>query len=450
MLIVVAVGMGLLSSCGTYSHYSRPEIDVATDSLYRSPSNDSVNIASYPWWDFFTDPHLQTLIGKALERNTDLAIARLQVEEAVSVLRNARLSYLPSLSVTSQTATSHYNGETNNTYNISGTASWEVECFGRLTNAKRGAAASLEQSRAYEQAVKTQLIATIAQSYYTLLMLDDQLNISHATLNNWDETIGVLEALAQAGRTNEVAVHQASANRTVLEASVESINKSINETENILCALVKESAHSIRRGSIDDQHFALNTTIGVPILMLAKRPDVRQAEAALAEAFYAVNSARAAFYPNLTLTGSLGWSNNGGGTIVTPGQWLSSAIASVTAPLLNRGANVTNLKIAKTRQQEALLKFEQALLNAGNEVNDALTECQTYDHLITLDQSQIADLEAAVEKSRLLVSYSSVSYLEVLTAQQSLLNARQTLTQDRIAKIHAVIKLYHALGGGTE
>ncbi|MGN0206676.1 MAG: efflux transporter outer membrane subunit [Muribaculaceae bacterium] len=440
----------MLSSCGVYSSYSRPELDVATDSLYRSTDNDSVNIASHPWREFFTDPQLQTLIVKALERNTDLAIAHLQVEEAMAVLNNARLSYLPSLNLTPQAGISHYNGETKKTYNIGAAASWEVECFGKLTNAKRGAAASLQQSRAYEQAVKTMLIATVAESYYTLLMLDEQLAISRATLNNWDETIGTLQALAQAGKANDVAVLQARANRTALNASILTLGKSISETENALCAMLKETSHPIERGSIADQDFALDVTIGVPLLMLAKRPDVRQAEAALAEAFYATNSARAAFYPSLTLTGSLGWTNNGGGTIVNPGQWLSSAIASITAPLFNRGTNIANLKIAQARQQEAVLRFEQALLNAGNEVNNALTEWQTADSRIALDQSQIADLEDATEKTRLLVRYSSANYLEVLTAQQSLLNARQTLVQDRIAKIQAVIKLYHALGGGSE
>lgn len=446
------VAVGLLSGCGTYSRYTRPNLEVSTDSLYRTSliGTDSTTVASKPWRELFTDPHLQVLIATGLERNTELGVAHLQTEEAQAVLMNARLSYLPSVTLNPQAGVSHYNGETSRTYNLGASAAWEVDLFGRVTNAKRGAAAALEQSRAYAQAVETQLVATIAESYYTLLMLDEQVAISNETLRNWDETVATLEALAQAGKSNDVAVHQARASRTALEASVLNLRRSISETENALSALLKQPAHDIERGTLDDQHFTDEISTGLPLLILSNRPDVRQAEAALAEAFYATSSARAAFYPTLTLSGSLGWTNSGSGAIVNPGKWLSSAIASLTAPLFNRGTNMANLKVAQARQQEAILQFEQSLLDAGNEVNDALTEWQTADGRIAIDHKQIADLEAAAEKTQWLVRYSSANYLEVLTAQQSLLNARLTLAQDRIGKIQAVIHLYHALGGGRD
>lgn len=442
----------LLSGCGIYNRYSRPELDVNTDNLYRDAVAyaDTTTIASKPWRELFTDQLLQELITKGLERNTDLNIAHLQVKEAQAVLMNARLSYMPSTNLTTQTGMSHYNGETKNTYNFGATASWEVDIFGKMTNAKRGASAALEQSQTYVQAIQTGLVATIAESYYILLMLDEQLSISEQTLANWEETITTLKALAQAGRTNDVAVHQAQANRAALDASLLTIRKNISETENSLCALLKEPAHAVSRSTLNDQHFSDEISVGLPLQLLANRPDVRQAEAALAEAFYATNSARAAFYPSLTLSGSFGWTNNGGGAILNPGKWLSSAIASLTAPLFNKGINMANLKIAKARQKEATLRFEQALLDAGNEVNDALTAWQTADGRITLDKEQIVDLEAATEKTRLLVRYTSANYLEVLTAQQSLLDARLMLAHDRIDKIQAVIQLYHALGGGKE
>lgn len=438
----------LMSGCGIYNRYSRPDMDVNTDSLYRVAATDTSTVASIPWRGLFTDSDLQTLIATGLERNTDLGIARLQVEEVQAALTNARLSYLPSLNLTSQAGSSRYNGETQKTYNLGATATWEVDIFGKVTNAKRGAAAVLEQSRAYEQVVRTQLVATIAESYYTLLMLDEQLAISRQTLANWDETVASLEALVEAGRENDAAVRQARASRTALEASLLTIRKSISETENSLCALLKEPSHTVSRGTLDGQHFPDSLSTGVPLLLLANRPDVRQAEAALAEAFYATNSTRSAFYPSLTLSGTLGWTNSGGGSLLNPGKWLSNAVAQLTTPLFNRGTNIANLKIAKARQQEAVLAFEQSLLDAGNEVNNALTEWQTADGRIRLDEQQICDLEAATEKTRLLVRYTSANYLEVLTAQQSLLSARLTLAQDRIAKIQGVIHLYHALGGG--
>ena len=439
----------LLSGCGIYNRYSRPELDINMDSLYRQPTaTDSSTLASKPWREFFTDPLLQRLIMTGRERNTDLNIARLQTKEAQAVLMNTRYSYLPSLTLNPQASISHYNSETKKTYNAGAIASWEIDIFGKITNAKREAVAALEESSAYEQAVQTQLVATIAESYYTLLLFDEQLSISRQTRANWDETIATLEALAAAGRSNDVAIHQARANRTALDAQILSLSKSLSETENSLSALLKESAHVINRNTLNEQRFPDEIVTGLPIELLANRPDVRQAEAALSAAFYSTNATRSAFYPSLTLSGTLGWTNNGNGSILNPGKWLSNAIAQLTAPLFNRGTNIANLKIAKARQEEAMLRFEQALLYAGNEVNNALMEWQTSHNRITFDYQQISDLEAATEQTQLLVRYSSSNYLEVLTAQQALLNARLTLAQDQIVKIQAIIRLYHALGGG--
>lgn len=437
----------ILGSCGIYSRYSRPELAVDVDSLYRQPAAmaDTSALASMTWQELFTDPLLQGLVATALDRNTDLAVARLQVEEAQAALTNARLAYLPSVSLTPQGGISHFNGDTKKTYSLGATASWEVETFGQLTNAKREAKAALMESEAYAQAVQTQLVATVAESYYALLLLDEKLSISRQTLENWDSTIVTLTALAAAGRTNEVAVHQAQANRTALEASILTIRQSISETENSLCALLKETPHPIERGTLQEQSFPDNVGTGLPIQMVAGRPDVRQAEMQLAAAFYATNAAHSAFYPSLTLSGTVGFTNSGG-TVVNPGKWLTSALAQLTAPLFNRGTNIANLRIAKARQQEALLLFEQKLLDAGNEVNDALVAWQTADGRIALDEKQVAELQTATEKTEYLVRYTSANYLEVLTAQQSLLNARLTLAQDRISKIQSVIQLYHALG----
>ena len=441
----------LLSGCGIYGRFSRPDLGVAVDSLYRAPmaADDTSSMASMSWRGLFTDPELQALIDAGLANNTDLGVARLQVEEAQAALANARLSYLPSLNLTPQAGVSRYDGETRKTYDLGAAASWELDVFGKAANARRGAAAVLEQRQAYSQAVQTQLVATIAESYYTLLMLDEQLAVSGQTLANWDETIAAMEALVEAGKVNDVAVRQARAGRAELEASVLTVRRSISEMENSLCALLKETPHTVVRGTLEGQQFPDALSAGVPLLLLSNRPDVRQSEAALAEAFYAANAARSAFYPSLTLSGTLGWTNSGG-NIVNPGKWLANAVAQLTAPLFNKGTNVANLKIAKARQQEAVLAFEQSLLDAGNDVNNAVAEWQTADGRIRLDAQRISDLEAAVEKTRLLMRCTSVNYLEVLTAQQSLLAARLTLAQDRTARIYGVIHLYHALGGGRD
>lgn len=446
-LIILSLAACLMAGCGIYKPYSRPEVE--TDGLYRDiPTEDTVTLASLSWRELFTDPQLQTLIETGLEQNTDLRIARLRVEEAEAVLRNARLSYLPSVSLTPEGGVSRHDGITAKTYNLGASASWEIDIFGKVTNAKRGARAALKGSRAYEQAVQTQLVATVANSYYTLLMLDRQLTIQNRTLATWEQSVKVLEALKRAGKSNDAAVLQARANRMALESSVLALRQSIHETENALSTLLALPAGAIERGTLDGQQFPEELSVGVPLQLLANRPDVRQAEYSLAQAFYATNAARAAFYPNLTLSGALGWTNNGGGVVLNPGKWLLGAIGSLTQPLFNRGTNRANLKIAKVQQEEATLLFRQSLLDAGKEVNDALTVWQTARQRVAINGSQVATLRKAVRKTELLMRHSPTTYLEVLTAQQSLLVAELAEAQDRFDEIQGVIDLYHALGGG--
>lgn len=447
-IIIITLATCVLSGCGIYKPYSRPE--VVSDGLYRdAASEDSLSLASLAWQELFTDESLRNLIQQGLKQNTDLRIAHTRVEAAEAILMNARLSYLPSVSLSPEGGLSSLDGaKAGKSYNLAASASWEIDIFGKLTNAKRGARAALEQSRAYEQAVQTQLVATIANSYYTLLMLDRQLSINERTLENWEKTVTTLEALKLAGKSNDAAVLQARANRMTLEASVLTIRKSIHDTENSLSVLLAMPLQSIERGKLEEQTFPEDLSVGVPVQLLAARPDVRQAEYNLAQAFYATAAARSAFYPGITLSGSAGWTNNGGGVILNPGSWLMNAVASLTQPLFNRGTNIANLKVAKAQQEEAALSFQQSILNAGKEVNDALIQWQTAQGRIDIGMQQIETLQEAVRKTELLMRYSSTNYLEVLTAQQSLLAAELTQVQDTFDKIQGVINLYHALGGG--
>lgn len=448
-ILLTGIAALTLVSCGIYKPYSRPETE--TDGLYRDTvaAADTTTLAALSWRELFTDPNLQSLIEQGLQHNTDLGIARLQVKEAEAVLMNARLSYLPSLSLSPEGGISRYDGSTAKTYNLAASASWELDIFGKTTNAKRGAREALEGNRDYAQAVQTQLIATIADSYYTLLMLDRQLEIGEQTLQSWSGSVRTLEALKKAGQTNNAAVLQARANRMQLEASVVSIRKSIAETENTLSALLALPSQEIPRGTLEESVFPERLSTGVPLLLLSNRPDVRQAEHNLAQSFHNTNAARAAFYPNLTLSGTVGWTNNGGGVVMNPGKWLANAIGSLTQPLFNKGTNIANLRIAKARQEEAALRFRQSLLDAGKEVNNALSQWQAARQRIDIVTRQVATLQEAVRKTELLMRHSSTNYLEVLTAQQSLLNAEQTQAQDRFDEIQGVINLYHALGGGN-
>ena len=439
-----------LSGCHIYRTYERPELS-GVDSLYRVPAmtEDTMSLADFSWKELFTDTVLQQLIEKGIANNTDLNIARLKVREAEALLTSSKLAYLPSVSLTPQGTIKSIEGNSpTKTYNLAASADWELDIFGRLTNAKREAKAVLEQSQAYKQAVQTQLIATIANSYYTLLMLDKQLDISRRTAEIWAENLRVMKALKKAGQTTEMAVAQIEASKLSVDASLLSLEQQITEVENSLSSLLGVVPQRIDRSTLDMQSFPDTLSVGVPLQLLQRRPDVRQSEAALAEAFYTTNRAYSAFYPAITLSGSAGWTNAAGAIISNPGEWLFSAVGALVQPLFNRGQNIANLKVAKARQEEALLTFRQTLLNAGTEVNDALSQWQVARRRLDLDRQQIISLQSAVRSSELLMRHSSQNYLEVLTARQTLLDAELSAVSDRFEEIQGVINLYHALGGG--
>ena len=445
--LCLSVGLG---GCSVYRTYQRPELPVV-DSLYlRSvQSTDTASIASLSWQELFTDPKLQRLIETGIEHNADLGIARLRVQEAEALLGAARLAYLPAISLNPQGTLRKVEGTSmTKTYNIAAAADWEIDIFGRVTNAKREAKAVLEQSEAYRQAVQTQLVATIANSYYTLLMLDEQLSISTRTAANWEENLRVMKALKKAGQTTDMAVAQTEASKLSVDASLLSIRQQISEVENALSALIGMAPQTIERSALEGQSFPTTLSVGVPLQLLQRRPDVRQQEAALAAACYVTNQARAAFYPSVTLSGSAGWTNSAGAVITNPGQWLFSAVGSLVQPLFNRGQNIANLKVTKAQQEEALISFRQSLLDAGTEVNDALMQWQMAQQRLKLDEQQITSLQSAVRSAELLMLHSSQNYLEVLTARQTLLQAELNAASDRFDEIQGVINLYHALGGG--
>ena len=441
-ILLIALTCTLLSGCGLYRQYEREEMHFV-DSLYRRMSvpTDSISTAVMSWDMMFTDPLLQEWIQIGLDYNTDLNVARLKVQEAEAALLSARWALLPGADFTMQ-------GGLPGQFSASLGASWQADIFGGLRNAKRRAQAALEQSEAYRQAVQTQLVATIAESYYTLLMLDEQLSISTRTMNTWEESIRTLEALKRAGKTNEAAVLQAKANKLGVEANILTLEKEILAIENSLCALVGIVPMPITRSTLADQELPEALSAGVPAELLSRRPDVRQAELALAQAFYSVNSARASFYPNVTLSGTLGWTTGNGNIVLDPGSLITNLIAGLTQPVFGRGVNKARLQAAQAQHEQAGYLFRQSLLNAGVEVNNALTMWQTAKKRVELGKKQIVSLQAAVWNTQLLMKHGNADYLEVLTAQKNLLQAELTEASDKLDEIKSVINLYRALGGG--
>jgi NodT family efflux transporter outer membrane factor (OMF) lipoprotein len=329
------------------------------------------------------------------------------------------------------------------------TASWQLDFFGGIRNSKKQAKALLEQSRDYEQAVQTQLIAGIANTYYTLQMLDAQLSICEQTEYSWGESVKSTRALMNAGMANEAAVSQMEAAHLSVQTSVWDLKEQINQVENSLSLLLAETPQHIQRTSWTEVTFACpeSLSIGLPIQLLANRPDVRAAERNLEAAFYSTNMARSAFYPSVSLSGSAGWTNSAGGVIINPGKFLASAVGSLTQPLFAQGRLVGQLKIAKAQQEQASLAFQQALLNAGAEVNEAMVACETSRAKSDLLDRQVASLEKAYHSTSLLMQHGTTTYLEVLTAQQSLLSAQLQQTANRFKEIQCIINLYLALGG---
>lgn len=439
----------IMSSCGIYRKYPK-QTEVSNDMFGKEyVSADSSSVAELSWKEMFTDLRLQVLIDSALVRNTDLRIALLRAQQAEAALMNANLSYLPSLELVGNKTLNKMNGTKINTYNIGGQAVWEVDVFGKLINARRGARESLEAGMAYEQAVRAKVISTVAIGYYTLLILDEQLAIGRETLVNWSNSIRTLELLKRnSSGVTDAAVLQAKANCMSLEGSLLSIEKSIKETENMLCAVLAIPPASIERGHLEGQSFPKELSVGIPMQMLSNRPDVRMAEHRFAQAFYATNAARAAFYPSISLSGGAGWTNDAGGVVLDPAKWLLNAVGALVQPLFYRGSLVTSLKIAKAEQEAAKLEFQQSLLNAGTEVNNTMKALQTARKKLMSDAAQVEILKEAVRKTELLMRHSSTTYLEVLTAQQSLLEARQAWTESKFDEIQSIITLYHALGGG--
>ena len=442
----------LTSSCGIYNQY-KPTEEVAPDLFGENVAvTDTLSLGNVDWREMFTDPILQRHIDSALVRNTDLQTAYLRVQEAEASLMSARLAYIPSFSLSPQ-ATLGTGGDLQNatmTYSLPLTASWEIDIFGKLTNQKRAAKAAYYQSQEYAQAIRTQIIASVANTYYTLLMLDAQYAITPETEKTWRESVEATRALKEAGYMNEAALAQTEATYYSIYTSMLDLKEQINQAENAMSLLLFETPQAIERGSLYDQNFTEEFSVGIPLQMLSNRPDVRSAEQALAQAFYMTNAARSAFYPSITLSGSIGWTNSIAGAIVNPMQAIASAVGSITEPLFNRRMNVAQLRIAKAQQEEARLAFQQTLLNAGSEVNDALMQYQTAHQKAEYYVKQIDALSIAAESTRLLMEHGSTNYLEVLTAQQSLLTAQLTQVANRFSEIQSLISLYQALGGGRE
>lgn len=451
-IVLSLTALLLMSSCNIYTKY-KPATEVPAD-LYGSIEAriDSANsIDRMEWRELFTDPQLQQLIEKGLKNNTDLLTAQLRIEESEASLLSARLAFLPSLAFAPQgTISTVDNGRSLTTYQLPINASWEVDIFGRLRNAKEGTHANYLKSKEYAQAVRCRLIASIANTYYTLLMLDQQIEITETTVQNWKEGVEATRSLKNAGMTTEAALGQTEAAYHSIINSVYDLREKINKTENSMALLLAETPTIIPRSSLNRQQLPHSFAVGIPIRLLSNRPDVRTAELTLAAAFYNTNMAHSGFYPTITLSGSAGWTNSAGGAIFNPATFLATSLASLTQPIFNKGTNIARLKIAKAQQEQALLAFKQQLLNAGSEVNNYITQYQTARNKSEQYTAQVTALQKTVNSTELLMQHGTTNYLEVLTARRSLLMAQLSQVANQFTEMQGIVNLYQSLGGGRE
>lgn len=441
----------LLGSCNIYKKYETPT-DTALTKAYaeaRQEPVDSTTFGNLIWEDVFTDPMLCDLIRQALENNKDLRNAKLNVDIARAQVLGAKLSYLPSLTLSPNGAGASYAGSKISwTYTLPAQASWEIDIFGKILNTKRGAQAALLQSEDYYQAVRSQIISAVASTYYTIAMYQSQLDLSRETAALWKESVQTMRDLKEAGRATEAAVVQSEANYYSILASITEIEVSLHDMNNTLSLLL----------NVMPQTFAISGTAalavpeiyrdGVPMRELAARPDVRAAEMTLAAAYYTTNSARAAFYPGLSISFQGGFTNILGSIVQNPGEWFYQLAGSLVAPLFSRGQNIAQLKAAKAQQEQALNNFEYSLMSAASEVSNALVVYQKNIEKAEYLSSQVDDLTKAVSYTNDLLKYYDGTYLEVLTAQQSLLSAQINEIVCRQMRALAVINLYQSLGGG--
>lgn len=456
-IIIMVSAAALLSGCGIYGKYERPEVDAAgivrdvtsnTDTL---AVTDTTSFGNLPWKSVFTDPALQSLIEKGLENNTDLLNAALNVKMVEAQLMAAKLAFVPSFTFSPQGTISSWDGnKATKTYSLPVNASWSIDLFGNLLNQKRSAQMALLATKDYQLVVKTNLIANVANAYYTLLMLDKQLEIVNNMVGLTKETWDMMKLQKDFKGGKETSVQSAEANYYSVLAQAADLKRQIRETENSLSLLLGQRAQYIERGKIDDQNLPVEFSTGVSLQMLNNRPDAHYAEMTLAQCFYNTQAARSKFYPNITISGSGAFTNSAGAGIVNPGKWLLSAVGSLVQPIFQNGQLIAGLKVAKAEQEQAYNTWQNAVLSAGSEVSNALVLYNSSDEKSKLEAKQVESLRKNVEYTKDLFQSAGSTYLEVITAQQSLLNAELAKVQDEFYKMQAVVNLYYALGGGRD
>lgn len=457
-LMIIMSATLLLSSCGLYNKYERPEVnttglirDVASD-IDTLAVQDTASFGNLPWRQVFTDPQLQTLIEQGLEKNADLQNAALTVEMYETMLKAAKLAFLPAVQFGSNNgmgtiSTLHTDPSvTTKAYTLPVSASWTIDLFGNILSQKRSTQMKLLGMKDYQMAVRAQIVSGIANCYYTLLMLDEQLAIVNEMSRMSKDTWEMMKLQYQLGRVRSTGVQSAEAAYLSTQTTANDFRRQIRATENALSLLIGQAGQQIPRSTLAQQSLPTEFSAGVGIQLLQNRPDVHNAEMQLAACFHDVQTARSQFYPSISIGATGAFTNSNGQ--MNPGKWLTTLFGNLTQPIFARGALIANLKVSQIKYEQAFNTWQKAILSAGNEVSNALVSYNAYDANAAIEAERVAVLTKNVEDTQALYRSSGSSYLEVLTAEQQLLNAQLSLVTDNFNKMQAVVSLYTALGGG--
>ena len=458
----------MLTGCGTFDKYEQkaeaPSNVFGTMQGIKATGNSS--IAQMSWREFFTDPKLQKLIEQVLANNTNLNSARIAVEKSEASLKMAKMAYLPSLYFSPQGTLASFDGSAfSKTYNLPLQLSADIDAFGSITNKKRAANAVLFQAQMSEEVIKANLISTTAQQYYMLQVLDRQLEILTMTDSLWNASLETQKSLYENGKAYSTAVSQMESSYLNIKTQIVDARRNIRATENAICKLLAIAPQHIDRakwgssalhhpeaqGDTGQRMFDTQfLKIGVSATMLEQRPDIRMANYAMEEAFYNTQAARATFLPSITLSGTVGWTNSAGSVVVNPGKMFLNLVGQLTQPIFARGKLKGNLKISQLTEEDLQKKYVQTVIDAGNQVNEAIADCQAAREKHQFYHRQVEVLHDAYIGTHELMDNGKANYIEVLTAQENLLSSQLNEAMNMYKGAQAVIALYIALGGATK
>lgn len=430
-------------------------------------SKDSTNSANINWKQYFTDPNLVELIDVALKNNLDLSIALQKMEASKAYVRSSKGALLPSVNANANYLGRRFGYYTmddagNRTteiepgkiiptylpdYYLGLQASWEIDLWGKLKNKRRAALARYLSSVEGKNLVTTNLIAEVSNAYYELLALDNELEIIRESIKLQQSAFDLVSIQKEAGMANELEVKQFEAQLNNSKALEYETLQSITEVENQINYLLNRYPQAIKREITDfNKPLSIVPNEGIPSDLLKNRPDLRQAEYELMASNADLKSAKAAFYPNLNITGMLGL--QGYKAVLLPQSLAYTAAGGLIAPLLNRNAIKAEFKSANAAQQEALFNYQKAILNGYIEVYNELAKIRNLEKIHEYKSNQVISLTKAIDASSVLFKTGRANYIEVLLAQQNSLNSKIELISVKQRQYGAFVNIYKALGGG--